>query len=143
MNDIPHHSPPNDPRAASHGKARTWPHGVPALRLNRRAAVPAIPAVPAADEDFKAPVPAAPPRLLRLRRLLLGVLLLALAWLCLVLVASLGMSAWASIPHQRLSPHLILYVLEAVGACWVGLAALGCILTGAFSLTLALTTNKW
>ncbi|MGH2518108.1 MAG: hypothetical protein ACRDHP_20890 [Ktedonobacterales bacterium] len=140
MNDIPH-SPPNDLRSASQSKARTWPHGVPALRLNRRTA---IPAALAANADLSAPsLGTPPPRLLRLRRLLLGVLLLALAWLCLVLVASLGMSAWASIPHQKLSPHLLLYVLEAIGACWVGLAALGCIITGAFCLALALTTTKW
>jgi len=84
-----------------------------------------------------------PPRLLRLRRFFTGILLLAIAWLCLLLVAFLGMRAWESIPHQKVSLHLLLYVLEAMGAFWVGLAAVACIVAGAFCLTLALTTSKW
>jgi len=140
MNDISH-SQPDDQPAASQGKARTWPHGAPALRLNRRALVPVVTA--GTDGAAVSALDAAAPKLLRLRRLVAGVLLLALAWLCLMLVAFLGLGAWESIPHQRISPHLLLSVLELVGACWVGLAALGCIITGAFCLTLALTTRRW
>lgn len=142
MNDISHSQPDEKPDpAASQGKARTWPHGMPALRLNRRAFAPAGIAVSA-----DAAPPSAldtPPPLLWLRRLVTGLLLLGLAWLCLMLVAFLGVGALQSLPHQKISLHLLLYVLEAVGACWVGLAAIGCIVTGAFCLTLALTTNKW
>ncbi|HLZ25625.1 MAG TPA: hypothetical protein VKQ30_26160 [Ktedonobacterales bacterium] len=134
-------SQPDDQPAASHGKARTWPHGVPALRLNRRA--PVIAAVAVRPNDAAVADLGTPPRLLWLRRFICGVLLLALAWLCLLLVASLGMSAWESIPHQKISLHLLLYVLEVAGACWVGLAAIGCIVAGAFCLALAFTTRKW
>lgn len=132
---------PNDHPAASQGKARTWPHGIPPLRLNRRAIVPA--AAGASPANQVVPVLAAPPRLLWLRRLLVGVLLLAAAWLCLLIVATLGMDAWAGIPHQRVSLRLLLYVLEAAGACWVGMVAIGCLVVGAFCLTLAFTTRKW
>lgn len=142
MNDIQHNQP-DDPLATSHGKARTWPHGVPALRLNRRAPAPAPTAVAVRPDSAVAPALGTPPKLLRLRRFISGVLLLALAWLCLMLVAFLGVGAWESIPHQKPSLHLLLYLLEAVGACWVGLAAIGCIVTGAFCLTLALTTSTW
>ena len=141
VNDISH-SQPDDQPTASQSKARTWPHGMPALRLNRRRST--IPAAVSVHPDGTAiSVPDTPPRLLRLRRLVAGVMLLALAWLCLLLVASLGMGAWESIPHQKISLHILVYVLEAVGACWVGLAAIACIITGAFCLTLALTTRRW
>lgn len=133
-------SPPNDHPATSQGKARTWPHGMPALRLNRRAIVP----ITAGTDSMTEIAPAlAVPRLLWLRRLLLGVLLLGAAWGCLLLVAALGMNVWTGVPHQRVSLRLLLYLVEAAGACWVGITAIGCIVAGAFCLTLALTTRKW
>ena len=138
----PGNGQPDDDPAASQGKARTWPRGVPPLRLNRRPGAIAA-AAPAPSATQPVPTLANPPRLLWLRRLVTGVLLLALAWLCLLLVAALGMSAWASIPHQKLSLRMLLSILEAAGACWMGVVAIVCLLTGAFSLTLALTTRRW
>lgn len=132
---------PNDRPAASPGKSSTWPHGAPPLRLNRRAIVPVT--TDAAPATGVAPALAAPPRFLWLRRLLLGVLLLAAAWGCLLLVAALGMNVWTGVPHQRASLRTLLYLLEAGAACWVGITAVGCIIAGAFCLTLAVTTRKW
>lgn len=127
---------------AAHPQSRTWSRGLPALRLHRRqrARVPR----PGPQGDTVAPSPLGPPpRLLRARRALAGVALLLAAWLGLFLVVLLGMSAWHVLPIQRLSVGLAVALVEIIGACWIGVAALGCLFVGAFCMMLALTRREW
>ncbi len=126
----------------SPSRTRTWPTGLPALRLYRRQQVLVPP--PELKGDASAATSARPmPRLLRTKRALIGLALLALAWLGLLIVAMLGMAAWHVLPIQRLSFALVVALVEIVGACWIGMAALGCLLVGAFCVMLALTRQEW
>lgn len=128
---------------ASQRSSKTWPTGLPAMRLHRRQQT----FVPPPELRGDAGTPSAPlgpqPRLLRTKRTLTGLVLLALAWLGLFLVVSLGMAAWHVLPIQHLSFSLLLALVEVVGACWLGIAALGCLFVGAFCLMLALTRRDW
>ncbi len=112
------------------------------MRLYRRQQVLVPP--PELKGDASAATSARPmPRLLRTKRALIGLALLALAWLGLLIVAMLGMAAWHVLPIQRLSFALVVALVEIVGACWIGMAALGCLLVGAFCVMLALTRQEW
>lgn len=123
-------------------RSKTWPTGIPALRLYRRQRTLALPPE-LAGASAAAPAPVEPPRLLRAKRALAGLVLLALAWLGLFVVALLSMDAWHVLPVQRLSFGLLVAALEVVGACWIGLAALGCLFVGSFCVMLALTRREW
>lgn len=137
-----HGTTEEQPDEAPSPKSKTWPVGVPALRLYRRKSVFDLPpelraaAAPPQHTDT-------PPRLLRAGRALVGLALLALAWLGLYLVAALVMAVWHVLPIQRLSFNLLVSGLELVGACWIGMAALGCLFAGAFCVMLALTRRRW
>lgn len=114
---------------------------IPALRLHRsaprRARVQKRPKNPSIIADVHAP------HLLRLWRLLIGLVLLALAWAGLVVAAILAEGIWDVVPHQHPTLHLLVYLAQAVGACWLGIMALCCIVVGAFSLTIGLTSRGW
>jgi hypothetical protein len=120
-------------------RRRTWPHGLPALRLNRISHRPAAQPRPEAAKD---PPPHAP-RYLGLLRFLIGLVLLVLAWAGALMVVLLVQTALRPAPHQRAIVHVALAILELGGGCWIGLAALACIVAGAFSLSLALTHRDW
>lgn len=85
-----------------------------------------------------------PPPLLRLRRLLVGVVLLALAWAGVLLVVYIAMALINGFPAQpHLSIRLALYLLGALGTAWLAIMTLASIIVGAFSLSLALTHSGW
>lgn len=113
---------------------------IPALRLNR--STPRRPSGPDTKKMvFLADIPA--PRFLRLWRLLIGLALLALAWGGLLATAMLAEGAWDMIPHKHPTLHLVVYVVQAILACWIGAVSLVCIVVGAFSLAIALTSRGW
>ena len=125
--------------SASDSKRRTWPAGVPPLRLNRRAT--------RYNEGRRHSAPSyddTPPTYLRPLRALVGLVLLTLAWVGLLVVVVVGQLVWRRLTSQRpLSFHLSLYVLSLAGTCWIAIVALGCIVAGAFSLALAITRRGW
>lgn len=127
---------------ATQPRSKTWPTGLPALRLHRRPRPLVPPPELLGGSAVRSPL-TPPPRLLRVRRALAGIVLLLAAWGGLVLVALLGMSAWRVFPIQRLSLNLAVALLELVGACWVGIAGLSCLFVGAYCLMLALTRREW
>lgn len=140
--DETHGTTEEQPDEAPNPKSKTWPVGVPALRLYRRKSVFDLP--PELRPAAVAPPQAGtPPRLLRAGRALAGLALLALAWLGLYLVISLVMAALHVLPFERVSFSLLVAVLEVASACWIGLAALGCLFAGAFCMMLALTRRGW
>lgn len=84
------------------------------------------------------------PGYLRGLRLLVGLALLALAWGVSLLVAMLTISLQNGLPHRlALSERYGLYVFSALAILWLALLALGLIVVGALSLTLALTRRGW
>jgi len=88
--------------------------------------------------------PENPPPLLRLRRLLVGIVLLTLAWAGALAVVFITLALINGFPTQpHLSIRLALYLLGAAGTLWLAVMTLTSIIVGAFSLTLALTTSGW
>ena len=120
-------------------RRRTWPHGLPALRLNHISHRPA--AQPHSETAPDSPRHA--PRYLGPLRFLIGLALLVLAWAGALAIVLLVQAALQPAPHQRAIIHAALVILELGGGCWIGLAALACIIAGAFSLSLALTGRDW
>ena len=113
------------------------------MRLHRRRRTLAPAAEPSGNGSAAPPIGGATPRFLRAKRALIGLALLALAWLGLFAVALLGMSALDVLPIQHVSLNLAVSLVEVIGACWIGLAALGCLFVGAFCMMLALTHREW
>jgi hypothetical protein len=125
---------------------RTWPQGMPALRLGRRDAFRGVKQQGTATTDAKgAPITldSTPPRFLRLIRFVVGVALLGLAWIGILAVAVLGQTLIQPITRQHMVTHLLLDVAVAGAACLIGITVLGCLIVGAFCLTLALTNRDW
>lgn len=88
--------------------------------------------------------PENPPPLLRLRRLLVGIVLLTLAWAGALAVVFITLALINGFPTQpHLSIRLAFYLLGAAGTLWLAVMTLTSIIVGAFSLTLALTTSGW
>jgi uncharacterized membrane protein (Fun14 family) len=141
-----HAAPEHDP-SASDIRKKTWPHGMPALRLSR---VPRR--RPAVEEEEPVPTAAggpglhARPGLLRAARLLIGLALLVLAWAAIVGATLVAQHAWQPVTGKRTTGRVLatvlVSVLETGGACWLGLCALACIFAGAFSLYLGLTRRR-
>ena len=136
-----HAAPEHDP-SASDIRKKTWPHGMPALRLTR------VPRRRPAVEEEPAPTATgvqgihARPGLLRATRLLVGLTLLVLAWAAIVGATLVAQRAWTPSAGKRNVAHVLISVLETGGACWLGLCALACIVAGAFSLYLGLTRRR-
>jgi hypothetical protein len=85
----------------------------------------------------------AAPWWLRPARGVSGVVLLALAWATIMVGLWLASVTLGIPPHRHVVVRLALYVLGAVGTCWLGLMALAAVLVGAFCLMLALTERGW
>lgn len=138
MDDISDAQPQGEV-SAEDGKRRTWPAGVPAMRLSRsveRYRRGKHPVTPTYDDT--------PPRYLRPLRAVLGVLLLTFAWIALLAIITFGQMVWRRLTSARpLSFHLSLYVLSLAATCWVAVVAVACIVAGAFSLALAITRKGW
>jgi hypothetical protein len=139
MDDTSDAQPRGEVTTAEDGKHRTWPTGVPPMRLNRRAARYSNGHRPGAPQ-----YDAAPPSYLRPLRALVGLVLLTVAWIALLAVFVVGHMLWRRATSARpLSFHLSLYVLSLAATCWVAVAAVACIVAGAFSLALAITRRGW
>lgn len=121
--------------SASDIRKRTWPHGMPALRLSRtphRSRPVAAPSESGRDGLH------AHRGLLRLTRLVVGLVLLVISWGGVLADVALTQAVLnTSGPPRGLGRYLGV-ALEIAAACWIGLMALVCIVAGAFFLTLAL-----
>jgi len=124
----------------------SWGPEIPALRLTQVGAAREPPeGAPAAiPPDYDSPAP----RLLRAIRALAGLALLLLAWGATTAALALGGSLPAGPPHgPGLSLGVVLglalYVLTALGAAWLAVVALACVVAGAFALSLALGARGW
>jgi hypothetical protein len=134
-----HSAEHNNTLPGESGRRRTWPVGVPPMWLTRPRRPASTGAMAQPQERHDGP----PPRLLNVWRALTGVVLLALAWAGLVLVAMFGAMVLPLLRSQHLTPRLALYALGAIGVCWVGVIALACLVTGAFCLSLAISRANW
>jgi hypothetical protein len=83
------------------------------------------------------------PRGLRLARAVAGIGLLALSWATIMAAIWLAFNTLGTPPHRHPIVRIALYVLGAVGSCWLGVMAVAAVLAGAFCLMLALTTRDW
>ncbi len=112
---------------------------MPALRLNRRDRARRAEEKPRMVYDTENT-----PGYLRLARLLAGLALLAAAWGVALLVVYLAQALWSVLLHQPiLTERFVLYLLYAVGIIWLAVVGLALIVSGAFSLFLALTRRRW
>lgn len=131
---------PQSRTAVEREKSRSWTGGRLALRLNRRAhhdrEQPEEP--PVAIVHMK------PPRSLRLLRALVGAILLVIAWASLMATVALFQRIDPGMRLHALQPGLMLAALgEAIAGLWFAFVALTCLITGAFSLSLAITRRGW
>lgn len=88
-------------------------------------------------------VQAPAPRGLRLARAVVGLGLLVLSWATIMGAIWLAFNTLGIPPHRHPIVRIALYVLGAVGSCWLGVMAVAAVLAGAFCLMLALTTREW
>lgn len=85
--------------------------------------------------------PGPAPRGLRLTRLVVGLVLLGVAWLCVALAISLGGAALEGFAHPV---GLVAgSVFAVIAALWLGGVALASVVAGAFSLSLASRRTGW
>ena len=80
---------------------------------------------------------------LRWTRAVAGFSLLAISWATIMTAIWLAENTLAIPPHRHPIVRIALYVLGAVGSCWLGVVAVAAVLTGAFCLMLALTSREW
>lgn len=83
------------------------------------------------------------PAWLRAARAVAGIGLLALSWAAIMAAIWLAFNTLGIPPHRHPIVRIALYVLGAVGSCWLGIVAIAAVLAGAFCLMLALTTREW
>jgi hypothetical protein len=83
------------------------------------------------------------PRGLRLARAVAGIGLLAFSWAAIMAAIWLAINTLGIPPHRHVIVRVALWVLGAVGSCWLGVTAIAAVLAGAFCLMLALTTREW
>jgi hypothetical protein len=98
---------------------------------------------PAGDASAPSIEDARAPGGLRLARGAAGVVLLALAWGAVMAALLLGLNTLGVPPHRHVFVRIALYVVGAVGACWLGLVAVAALVAGAFCLTMAFTRREW
>ncbi len=95
--------------------------------------------VPTPDDPDTAPL-----SWLRPVRCLVGILLLVLAWAATAAVFVLvGLLLGGFAQDSSLPERFGLYVLTAIGAAWLAIVALACVVAAAFSLGLAITSRGW
>lgn len=84
------------------------------------------------------------PRFLRLRRALVGLVLLAVVWGCVVLVLLLASVVLNDLDDPvHVSLHFLLYLVGILVMAWLIVVALASLVAGAFSLSLALSRRDW
>jgi hypothetical protein len=85
-----------------------------------------------------------PPWYLRLVRVLLGLILLAVAWGLATLVMTWGQSIWASAPQTWQAEWSdLFFALNVLGAVLLAVATLAIFVVGVFSLLVSLTARGW
>lgn len=145
--DEPHGDTPDQYMQASQStKRRTWTQDMPALRLGRRVAFRRTQRQGTAGTDAAGAaltLDTSPPRFLRLIRLVVGVMLLGLAWVGILAVVMLAQALIQPITRQHIFTHLLFDIALASATCLIGVTVLGCLILGAFCLTLALTNSDW
>ncbi len=120
---------------------------VPALRLGRRVASnraqqqQAHATTGVATATITAD--ASPPRLLRLIRVLVGIALLGLAWAGILALVMLVEALIQPVTRQHIITHLLFDVAVIGATCLIGITVLGCLILGAFCITLAVTSRDW
>jgi hypothetical protein len=121
-------------------KTYSWGRNLPALRLNRpREAERAQRAAPAPTVYRLKP-----PWYLRIVRVLLGLMLLALAWGLGILLAAWGHSIWANLPQTWQAEWSdLFFALNVLGALMLAVATLTIVVVGLFSLLVGLTARGW
>lgn len=127
----------SDP-SASDIRKKTWPHGMPALRLSRTPRRPHH--APAPSSGGTAGLHAHP-RLLRATRLVVGLVLLVFAWGAVLADVALAHALLHPGRGTRGFGRFADVALQVAAAGWIGIMALACIVAGAFFLTLALTNR--
>lgn len=134
--------------AASGARSRTWAHGMPAMRLQRtRWRLSGRPATAAeagegaaAAHSTSTSAPRFPPHI-RLIRAVVGVVLLALAWVGALAVYLLARATFTPLTRQRLVMVLPMRLVEGLGACLMVIVIATLLLVGAFALSLAVHPN--
>lgn len=81
------------------------------------------------------------PRGLRLARLVAGLILLGVAWLCVALALALAGAALDGFVHP--GGRVAVTAFSVIAALWLGGVALASVVTGAFSLSLAIRRTGW
>ncbi len=122
--------------SASDIRKRTWPHGMPALRLSR---TPRRPRHTHEKVHEGGAGLHAHRGWLRLMRLVIGLALLVLAWGGVLIDIALAHGVLHASQRVRALQRFVVAVLQVAAAGWIGLMVLACIVAGAFFLTLALT----
>ena len=141
------------PADGSMQRGRTWAHGMPAMRIGgtareraRRArAMAGDPPAESTPRDADATVDAFGdfgPRI-RVMRAVVGMALIMGAWLAALGAYLLGRAALAplgrlDVNRLRLAARALARIVEALGACFIGVVAAMMILVGAFALALAI-----
>jgi hypothetical protein len=121
-------------------KSYSWGRNLPALRLNR----------PRETESSQRSAPAPtvyrlkPPWYLRIVRVLLGLVLLAVAWGLAMLLMAWGQSIWANLPQMwRAEWSELFFALNVLGLLVLAGATLAILVVGLFSLLVGLTARGW
>lgn len=138
--DGPDAQPTRQINTRSKPKLSTWSGRMVALRINRKDRL----YTPKPDPKPLLVDTIHPPRLLRFWRLLAGIGLLVAAWGGVLLLVEIAFNLANTLP-SRIYPTeaFALFLLSAVGAVWLAVVTLGCILVGAFALALSLGRRGW
>lgn len=146
MNETHGDTPDQYVKADPSSRRKTWPQDMPALRLGRRVTFRHTQRPGTASTDTASAtlaLDASPPRFLRLLRLVVGVLLLGLAWVGILAVVMVAQTLIQPVTRQHVITHLLFDIVLAGATCLIGITVLGCLIVGAFCLTLALTNRDW
>lgn len=150
--DEPHGDTPDQyVHAGQSTRRKSWTQDMPALRLGRRVAFRRTQRQEAVDSGIAGSDTAgatltlntSPPRFLRLIRFVVGVMMLGLAWVGILTVVMLAQALIQPITRQHLITHLLFDIALVSATCLVGITVLGCLILGAFCLTLALINSDW
>lgn len=140
-------SPADAAPATGDARGRTWPHGMPAMRVQHarwRSGRPAVAVDSLGAEAMDgAPRTAAPrfPPSMWLIRAVVGVILLALAWIGALAIYLLAGATLAPLPRQQLVMALPVRVVEGLGTCLMVVVVVTLLLVGAFALSLVVRPN--
>lgn len=147
MDETHSDTPEQYTEAGQSKRRRTGSQEMPALRLGRRItfnrAQQQQKNVPSGVSTATITADTSAPPFLRLLRFVVGVALLGLAWAGILAIIMLAQVITQPATRLHILTHLLFDVAIAGAACLIGVTVLGCLITGAFCLTLALTSRDW